>query len=789
MRTNGLRTLASRIRGFGLGPTRPDSYRRGTPPVSCEVLEQRQLLSALNVLPAQLDLEQAQGSQDVTPAATNVGGTISVSTTWTAANGPYNLTSNVTVTAGATLTIEPGVILNRTFNGGVLTVNNEAALIATDVSFNVDVVVRSGGEANIQNSTFVDRQLVVESNEVTLIGNEFQGANAPVLIHSELTYLLENNAFAPGTTVEVQGNVSSPVEWKKLPNILGYGFRSNVTVTATGDLTVAPEVLLNRTFNGGVLTVNNEAALIATDVSFNVDVVVRSGGEANIQNSTFVDRQLVVESNEVTLIGNEFQGANAPVLIHSELTYLLENNAFASGTTVEVQGNVSSPVEWKKLPNILGYGFRSNVTVTATGDLRIAPGIQLTPTFNGGVLTIADNGKCVCQGVIFNVNLDLAAKSAGRFYECIFTNEITLRRTSLDPQNISFVHNDFSQLSLSAPIRLLHSGSGVSTANLSGNFWGTTNEDVIKTSINNTNVNALQLSPLNPLSPGSIGNRVWIDQDGDGNQDPNEPGLPGVGVRAFDALSNAPVSDESFSDSQGNYILVISPEHLNREIYLKITNLDPGFSLTNADADNDYLNSDFDSVTKESSKLTWTQAFKNGFHSRIDVGVLVNREISPAAFRNGYFYLDSNQSNKWDGVNGGDQRFGFGSATDNPVTGDWNNDGTTDVGVFRQGKWYLDLNGNRHWGGVSGGDKVAQFGSAGDLPVTGDWNGDGITDLGVFRLGKWYLDLNGNHKWDGPASTGYFRSELPEMSRSPAIGTAMVTPTSESCAPENGTST
>jgi len=71
----------------------------------------------------------------------------------------------------------------------------------------------------------------------------------------------------------------------------------------------------------------------------------------------------------------------------------------------------------------------------------------------------------------------------------------------------------------------------------------------------------------------------------------------------------------------------------------------------------------------------------------------------------------------------------FGNENSIPVTGDFNGDGVTDVGVFIDGQWFLDLNGNGRW---DEGDLWAQLGNRDDQPVTGDWDADGKTDIGIY---------------------------------------------------------
>ena len=75
-------------------------------------------------------------------------------------------------------------------------------------------------------------------------------------------------------------------------------------------------------------------------------------------------------------------------------------------------------------------------------------------------------------------------------------------------------------------------------------------------------------------------------------------------------------------------------------------------------------------------------------------------------------------------------RLTWGAAGQVPVSGDWNKDGRTDIGVYNQftGRWTL-----RVPRGSSYATRSVRYGAPGDLPVTGDWTGDGLTDLGIWR--------------------------------------------------------
>ena len=129
----------------------------------------------------------------------------------------------------------------------------------------------------------------------------------------------------------------------------------------------------------------------------------------------------------------------------------------------------------------------------------------------------------------------------------------------------------------------------------------------------------------------------------------------------------------------------------------------------------------------------------------------------------------------------------MGKKGDQPVSGDWNGDDKTDIGIFGPA-WIGDLKAvavepglpdaqnppatsrpknvppdaadaavgwrtmkKGHSGKMRSDliDHVFQYGTKGDRAVNGDWNGDGIRTVGIFRNGAWFLNMDGDGRWSG----------------------------------------
>ena len=108
---------------------------------------------------------------------------------------------------------------------------------------------------------------------------------------------------------------------------------------------------------------------------------------------------------------------------------------------------------------------------------------------------------------------------------------------------------------------------------------------------------------------------------------------------------------------------------------------------------------------------------------------LTSAEIDAAAWQNAT--LDSG---KWrlavlDGDEAKLREEVFGSADAIAVTGDFNGDGTSEIGIYFKGSG-SSTSTAMATGTTS--DLWAQLGTQDDLPVTGDWDGDGKDDIGIY---------------------------------------------------------
>jgi serine-aspartate repeat-containing protein C/D/E len=150
-------------------------------------------------------------------------------------------------------------------------------------------------------------------------------------------------------------------------------------------------------------------------------------------------------------------------------------------------------------------------------------------------------------------------------------------------------------------------------------------------------------------------------------------------------------------------------------------------------------------------------------------------------FFRGEWFIDLNGNGQWDAD---DLWAGLGRDADQPVVGDWDGDGKTDIAIFGPA-WPGDHRaiaaepglpdlanpprekpknvppepheaayGRRTMKLTSQGqvradliDHVFHFGVHGDTAVVGDWNGDGVRNIGVFRAGRWHLDMDGDGRW------------------------------------------
>ena len=116
----------------------------------------------------------------------------------------------------------------------------------------------------------------------------------------------------------------------------------------------------------------------------------------------------------------------------------------------------------------------------------------------------------------------------------------------------------------------------------------------------------------------------------------------------------------------------------------------------------------------------------------------------------------------------------YGSSGDQPLTGDWDGDGTKTVGSYRPStKTFLLSNSNT----TPDVTVTLPWAATGDLPVVGDWDGDGVVTVGVYRPSNssFYLVNDLSTAATVPAPIGYGTSgDLPVVGDWDGNGTTTI---------------
>lgn len=310
----------------------------------------RVLIQAFN----EQDQEIERSTVDIwydTGSIVSVPGTISTDIVWTPSAGPYSVGGNVTVSAGATLTIQPGTTVyfasgaSLTVNGRLLAEGTETQRIrltrtpgASDgwagVRLNnsnldnrltyADLEFSSAGDAiALQNSRLLVDHVTWTGTTRTIVDL----VNSSLIVRHSVFPTIVNNETIHGTGMPPDGYVI--IEGNYFGGTTGY---SDI-IDFTGGRRPGPIIqVLDNVFNGGS---DDALDLDGTDAHIEGNVFMHIHQDAPRDSSA--NAIATDDNSEITVVRNIFYDLDHAILLKNGAFLTAHNNTFVGCTTAVIQ--------------------------------------------------------------------------------------------------------------------------------------------------------------------------------------------------------------------------------------------------------------------------------------------------------------------------------------------------------------------------------------------------------------------------------------------------------------------